>query len=141
MVNYAAVAALDLAWKKYLAKKYGLVGKDDEGRGIYKVTPDQWAEGDLDCIVAWSQWMAKGDRQTQNEMEEWLIIAHNRGVDLSTLERLTQKKPMPMLAKVGIGVAGFLGLRWLLSGPKPIPESELVTTEHIGELVKSAYER
>lgn len=131
--NYAAIKALDIAIKEWLAVKYDLAGVDDDGQGVYNRPPEEWEEGDLDMVLAWNDWFSR-KRHDQEDLLTWIKIADARGVDLRTLGKLKPEEEtewgfnLPTLGKVAAGLGGAAFVHWLLK-PAMMPSIPQIKLE------------
>lgn len=118
MLNVPLIVTLDGAFKMWAARKYGLVGQDDEGLGVYKVHPSKWQDGDLEMLQSWDNWCSYEDERTNEQLEEWCLIADARGVKFDHGGYLTakEKRQRKQMVYVGAGAAALFA--WWLFKPR-----------------------
>lgn len=118
MLNHPLVHALDQAFKMWAARKYDLCGVDDEGLGIYNVHPSDWQEGDLEMLEAWDHWLSYGNQRTNDQLEEWCLIADARGVQITHAGRFSPKEQKQRKQMLYVAGAGALAMAWWLFRPR-----------------------
>lgn len=116
------VHAFDKAIIRWLALKYEFLSLDQNGHAVYAVHPSDWEEGDYDFVLDWRSYYER-DSRPRFMLEAIADQARTRGVDLGVVENYLAppKKPLPLWAKIGMGLGGTLLIRWLLSPNETTP--------------------